>query len=51
MIATGATLSALAQGSYASLITVGALDLSISVALITSSFAFWTKRIPLIETV
>ena len=41
MIATGATLSRLAHGSYPFLIGVALLDLSIAVALLGSSYVFW----------
>ncbi len=44
MIATGATLSRLAQGSYPFLIAVAILDLTIAVALLGSSTVFWKRR-------
>ena len=44
MIATGATLSRLAQGSYPLLVAVAVLDLSIAVALLGSSVVYWQQR-------
>ncbi len=44
MIATGATLSRLASGSYPLLIAVAVLDLSIAVALLASSIVYWQQR-------
>jgi hypothetical protein len=44
MILTGATMSGLAQGHYRSLIAVGALDLSLAMALLGSSIVFWQQR-------
>ncbi len=44
MIATGATLSRLAEGNYAALLGVSILDLTISTALFYSSFVYWEKR-------
>ena len=44
MIATGATLSRLAEGSYPLLIAVAVLDLSIAVALLGSSIVYWRLR-------
>jgi hypothetical protein len=44
MILTGATMSRLAQGHYRSLIAVGALDLSLAMALLGSSIVFWQHR-------
>ena len=44
MILTGATMSRLADGHYRSLIAVGALDLSLAVALLGSSIVFWQQR-------
>ena len=44
MIATGAALSRLAQGSYPFLLAVAALDLSLSTALLGSSLVFWQRR-------
>ena len=44
MIATGATLSRLAHGSYPLLIAVAVLDLSIAVALLGSSVVYWGQR-------
>ena len=43
MIATGVTLSRAAHGIYPMLISVGALDLSLSVALIGSSYIYWKR--------
>ncbi len=44
MIATGATLSRLAHQNYPFLIGVATLDISIAVALLGSSPAFWTHK-------
>jgi hypothetical protein len=44
MIATGATLSRLAQNNYPFLIAVGVLDLSLAVALLGSSIVFWQQK-------
>jgi hypothetical protein len=44
MIAAGATLSRLAQGSYPFLIAVAILDLSIAVALLGSSTVFFNRK-------
>ncbi len=44
MILTGAMLSRLAEGHYPSLIGVGALDLSLAIALLGSSIVFWQQR-------
>ena len=44
MIGAGATLSRLAHGSYPFLIGVAALDLSISAALLGSSYVYWAER-------
>jgi hypothetical protein len=44
MILTGAMLSRLAEGHYQSLIGVGALDLSLAIALLGSSIVFWQQR-------
>ncbi len=44
MILAGATLSRLAHNNYAFLIGVGILDLSISVALLGSSYVFWKQK-------
>jgi hypothetical protein len=44
MITAGVTLSRLAHGSYAFLVGVATLDLSISTALLASSIAFWRRR-------
>lgn len=41
MIATGATLSRLAHGSYPFLIAVAGLDISIGTALLVSGLVFW----------
>ncbi len=43
MIATGVTLSRASHGIYPMLISVGALDLSLSVALIGSSYIYWKR--------
>jgi len=43
IIPTGATLSHLATGHFTFLCWVGALDLSIAVALLFSSFGYWEK--------
>ena len=45
MITTGSLLSKWAEGNYYSLIAVAILDLTISVALFYSSFAFWKKEL------
>ena len=44
MIATGASLSRLAQGSYAFLIVVGSVDIALAVSLLGSSVVFWQRR-------
>jgi hypothetical protein len=44
MIAAGASLSRLAQGSYPFLISVAVLDLAIAVALLGSSIVYWQQR-------
>lgn len=44
MILAGATLSRLAHNNYSFLIGVGILDLSISVALLGSSYVFWKQK-------
>jgi uncharacterized membrane protein len=44
MIAAGASLSRLAQGSYPFLIAVAVLDLAIAVALLGSSIVYWQQR-------
>ncbi len=44
MIAAGASLSRLAEGSYPFLIAVGVLDLSIAVALLGSSIVYWQRK-------
>jgi hypothetical protein len=44
MILAGATLSRLAHGRYAMLISVAALDLALAVALLGSSTVFWRER-------
>ena len=41
MITAGATLSRLAQGSYPFLIGVATLDMSLSTALLSSSYVYW----------
>lgn len=43
MISAGAWMSRAATGNYTFLCLVGALDLSISFALLTSSLVFWKK--------
>ena len=43
MISAGAWMSRAAAGNYTFLCLVGALDLSISFALLTSSIVFWKK--------
>lgn len=44
MVATGATLSRVAHGSYPWLIGVGIVDLSVGMALLVSSRLFWQKQ-------
>ena len=44
MIITGATLSQLAHNNYPFLIGVAILDFSIAIALIGSSYIFWTQH-------
>lgn len=44
MILAGAAMSRQAQGHYPSLIGVGALDLSLAIALLGSSVVFWQQR-------
>lgn len=44
MIATGAALSRLANGRYVPLLAVSLLDLSIAVALLSSSIVFWQSN-------
>ena len=44
MIATGATLSRLAEGNYGMLLCIAALDLTIAVALLGSCPVFWQRR-------
>ena len=44
MIATGATLSRLAHGNYTFLIVVAAIDFTVSVSLLGSSYVFWQER-------
>ncbi len=44
MILAGAALSRLAHNNYAFLIGVSILDLSISVALLGSSYVFWKQK-------
>ena len=44
IIPTGAWMSKSAAGNYTLLCLVGALDLSISFALLTSSFLFWQLK-------
>jgi hypothetical protein len=43
MITLGASLSRMAHGNYSFLISVAILDLSIGVALLTSSIIFWKQ--------
>jgi len=45
MILAGATMSRLAAGHYRSLIGVGALDLSLAIALLGSGLIFWRQRV------
>ena len=45
MILTGIALSRLAVGSYSLLIAIGGLDLSLSVALLTSSTIFIKEKV------
>lgn len=44
MIATGATLSRMAHGSFSFLISVAILDFSLATALLGSSYIFWTQK-------
>jgi len=44
MIITGATLSNLAHGNYPLLIGIAALDLTIAVALLGSSYVYWKQN-------
>ena len=44
MILAGATLSRLAHGRYAMLVSVAALDLALAVALLGSSSVFWREK-------
>jgi hypothetical protein len=44
MIAAGVTLSRMAEGSYPFLLSVAALDLAISTALLGSSVVFWQRQ-------
>jgi len=44
MILSGALLSRLAQVNYPLLCAVAALDLTIAVALLSSSYVFWQRR-------
>jgi hypothetical protein len=44
MIAAGASLSRLAQGSYPFLIAVATLDLALAIALLGSSIVFWKRK-------
>ncbi len=44
MITLGVTLSRLAEGNFLFLLAVAALDLTIAVALLTSSTVFWRQR-------
>jgi len=43
MITAGVVLSRMAHGNYPMLIVVGGLDLSLSMALIGSSFIYWKR--------
>ncbi len=43
MILLGAVLSRMAHGHYAFLIGVAALDFSIAMALLGSSYVFWQR--------
>jgi hypothetical protein len=44
MIFVGATLSRLAHNNYPFLIAVAAVDLNIGIALLGSSYVFWTQK-------
>jgi hypothetical protein len=44
MITTGVTLSRLAEGQYLFLLGVAAVDLTIAVALLSSSMVFWHRQ-------
>lgn len=44
MISLGAYLSSLAHGNYWFLIVVGVVDMALAVALLLSSFTFWSKE-------
>ena len=44
MILAGATMSRLATGHYRSLLGVGALDVSLAIALLGSGLIFWRRR-------
>ncbi len=44
MVLTGATLSMLAHNNYPMLISVALLDISIGIALLGSSYVFWTQK-------
>jgi hypothetical protein len=44
MISAGATLSRVAQDNYLLLCAVAALDLTIAVALLGSSYVFWQQK-------
>jgi hypothetical protein len=44
MIFVGATLSRLAHNNYSFLIGVAAVDLNIGIALLGSSYVFWTQK-------
>lgn len=50
MIAAGAALSHVAHGHIALLIGVSILDLSVSSALLSSSYVFWKRKLPLTDT-
>ena len=44
MVLAGATLSTLAHNNYPMLISVALLDISIGIALLGSSYVFWTQK-------
>ena len=44
MIALGASLSMMSHGNYAFLLCVAGLDLSLSAALLGSSYVFWKEK-------
>lgn len=45
MISAGATMSRMAEGHYGPMLGVGALDLSIALALLGGSIPFWRTRL------